>query len=98
MERASGGCGVRMGRNESDVALVLAARGGDSGAFDRLFARHRPLLLACCLQHLGELRQPEQFGPWLVGIGANVCRMWRRSRASEQRALVHLASEEAGAQ
>jgi RNA polymerase sigma-70 factor (ECF subfamily) len=119
VERASGGCGVGMGRDESDVALVLAARGGDSEAFDHLFARHRPLLLACCrrhlaepaqaedaaqeaglraLQHLGDLRQPEQFGPWLVGIGANVCRMWRRSRASEQRALVHLASEEAGAQ
>jgi RNA polymerase sigma-70 factor (ECF subfamily) len=108
-----------MGGDESDVALVQAARGGDNEAFDRLFARHRPLLLACCqrylvepaqaedaaqeaglraLLHLGDLRQPEQFGSWLVGIGANVCRMWRRSRASEQRALVSLAGEEAGGQ
>jgi RNA polymerase sigma factor (sigma-70 family) len=110
--------GVAMGQDESDAALVQAARDGDNEAFDRLFARHRPLLLACCrrhladpaqaedaaqeaglraLLHLRDLRDAEQFGPWLVGIGTNICRMWWRSRASEQRALAGLAREEGGA-
>jgi len=33
---------------------------------------------------LARLRQAEQFGPWLAGIGVNVCRMWLRSRARER--------------
>src|SRR5687767_6747044 len=28
---------------------------------------------------LGRLRRPERFGPWLAGIGLNVCRRWRRA-------------------
>jgi RNA polymerase sigma-70 factor (ECF subfamily) len=32
---------------------------------------------------LDRLRQPERFGPWLAGIGLNVCRRWRRSRARD---------------
>lgn len=107
-----------MGEDASDTQLVRAARGGDTAAFDRLFARHRPLLLACCrrhlddpaqaedaaqeaglraLLHLGALHQPGRFGPWLAGIGVNVCRMWRRARASERRALAGLAGAGAGA-
>jgi RNA polymerase sigma-70 factor (ECF subfamily) len=108
------GRGEAMGHDESDATLVHAARAGDSAAFDRLFARHRPLLLACCrrhladpvqaedavqeaglraLLHLRDLRDPDQFGPWLIGIGTNICRMWWRSRASEQRALAGLAGK-----
>src|SRR5207249_4254196 len=30
--------------------------------------------------HLDRLRQPERFGPWLAGIGLNVCRVWLRER------------------
>ncbi len=33
---------------------------------------------------LARLRHAEQFGPWLAGIGVNVCRMWLRSRARER--------------
>ncbi len=39
-----------------------------------------------CLQallNLDRLRQPEQFGPWLAGIGLNVCRLWLRLRSRE---------------
>ncbi len=36
---------------------------------------------------LARLRDAEQFGPWLVGIGVNVCRMWLRSRARERWSL-----------
>ncbi len=32
---------------------------------------------------LARLRQPARFGPWLVGIGLNVCRRWQRHRARE---------------
>ena len=32
---------------------------------------------------LDRLRRPEQFGPWLAGIGLNVCRRWRRERSRE---------------
>lgn len=109
--------GEAMGHDESDAMLVQAARDGDNEAFDRLFARYRPLLLACCrrhladpvqaedaaqeaglraLLHLRELRDADQFGPWLIGIGTNICRMWWRSRASEQRALAGLAGASEG--
>ena len=32
------------------------------------------------LINLASLRQPEQFGPWLGGIGLHVCRQWLRHR------------------
>ena len=32
---------------------------------------------------LDRLRRPERFGPWLAGIGLNVCRRWRRARARD---------------
>ncbi len=90
--------------DDSDAALVLAAREGDKGAFAWLLARHRPLLEALCRRALGDpalaedaaqeatlqallgldhLRHPDQFGPWLGGIGLNICRRWRRERARE---------------
>lgn len=30
---------------------------------------------------LDRLRRPDRFGPWLGGIGLNICRRWRRARA-----------------
>jgi RNA polymerase sigma-70 factor (ECF subfamily) len=33
------------------------------------------------LLHLDRLRRPERFGPWLAGIGLNICRLWLRERA-----------------
>lgn len=30
---------------------------------------------------IGRLRQPERFGPWLGGIGLNICRRWLRERS-----------------
>ncbi len=90
-----------MDRDDSDAALVEAARCGDMGAFADLLARYRPSLLARCrrtlrdavlaedatqeaslqaLLHLGRLRHAELFGPWLAGIGLNVCRMWLRTQ------------------
>ena len=35
------------------------------------------------LLNLGRLRRPERFGPWLAGIGLNVCRTWLRHRPRE---------------
>lgn len=32
---------------------------------------------------LARLRRPDRFGPWLAGIGLNVCRRWQRHRARE---------------
>ncbi|MBA3414125.1 MAG: bifunctional nuclease family protein [Chloroflexia bacterium] len=32
---------------------------------------------------LDRLRRPERFGPWLAGIGLNVCRQWLRRRPHE---------------
>src|SRR4029450_5660673 len=36
---------------------------------------------------LERLERPERFGAWLVGIGLNVCRRWRRDQAREAWAL-----------
>jgi len=36
-------------------------------------------------QKLGELRQPESFGPWIVGIARRRCSEWRRQKARERR-------------
>ncbi len=35
------------------------------------------------LLHVNRLRQANRFGPWLAGIGLNVCRLWLRTRARE---------------
>lgn len=37
------------------------------------------------LLHVGSLQDAGRFGPWLAGIGLNVCRMWLRARARESR-------------
>jgi len=36
-------------------------------------------------QRLGELRQPESFGAWLIGIARRRCLEWRRQKARERR-------------
>lgn len=36
-------------------------------------------------RQLGELRKPESFGPWIVGIARRRCSEWRRQKAREQR-------------
>lgn len=36
-------------------------------------------------RRLGELRRPESFGPWIVGIARRRCSEWRRQRLREQR-------------
>src|SRR5215468_3762337 len=36
---------------------------------------------------LGSLRDPQRFGPWLVGIARQVCREWRRQRTRESARL-----------
>jgi RNA polymerase sigma factor (sigma-70 family) len=43
-----------MDRDESDITLVRAARGGDNVAFAALLARHQQLLLAVCRRALGD--------------------------------------------
>jgi len=35
------------------------------------------------LLNLDRLDQADRFGPWLVGIGLNVCRMWTRARGHD---------------
>src|SRR5918912_1045503 len=42
-------------------------------------ATHEAVLQA--LLNLDRLRRPDCFGPWLCGIGLNVCRRWLRERA-----------------
>ncbi len=37
------------------------------------------------LLNLDSLQDAGRFGPWLAGIGLNVCRMWLRARARESR-------------
>jgi len=36
-------------------------------------------------ERLGELRKPESFGPWIIGIARRRCSEWRRQKAREQR-------------
>lgn len=35
------------------------------------------------LLNLDRLREPARFGPWLAGIGANICRRWLRRQARD---------------
>ncbi len=39
---------------------------------------------------LKELRDPQRFSPWLVGIARHVCREWRRRRHDERRRALPL--------
>ena len=108
-----------MGRDESDVALVQAARGGEAtrrsiasspgttaaaGLLPAVPCRAAQAEDAAqeaglrALLHLATCANPSSSAPgwWASGPTSAGCR--RRSRASEQRALVSLAGEEAGGQ
>jgi RNA polymerase sigma factor (sigma-70 family) len=43
-----------MSTDDSDITLVLAARGGDKAAFAAVLGRHWPMLLALCRRSLGD--------------------------------------------
>jgi RNA polymerase sigma-70 factor (ECF subfamily) len=40
---------------------------------------------------LAELRSPEQFAPWLIGIAKHVCREWRRGAGRRRRHAARVA-------
>jgi DNA-directed RNA polymerase specialized sigma24 family protein len=57
------------------LAVCRRALGDDVLAED---AAQEASLLA--LLNLDRLRDPGRFGPWLAGIGLNVCHRWKRQR------------------
>jgi RNA polymerase sigma factor (sigma-70 family) len=59
--------------------LLAVCRGALGNAELAEDAAQEAVLLA--LTSLDRLRQAERFGPWLAGIGVNVCRRWRRERS-----------------
>jgi DNA-directed RNA polymerase specialized sigma24 family protein len=59
--------------------LVAVCRRGLGDAELAEDTARQVVLLA--LTSLDRLRHPDRFGPWLAGIGLNVCRRWRRERA-----------------
>ncbi|UCG31673.1 MAG: sigma-70 family RNA polymerase sigma factor [Phycisphaerales bacterium] len=46
-------------------------------------------------RNLGELRDPQRFAAWLVGIARQVCREWRRARSRDRRLLTGLSDRAA---
>jgi RNA polymerase sigma factor (sigma-70 family) len=59
--------------------LVAVCRGALGDADLAEDAAQEAVLLA--LTSLDRLRQADRFGPWLAGIGLNVCRRWLRERS-----------------
>jgi RNA polymerase sigma factor (sigma-70 family) len=59
--------------------LVAVCRGALGDADLAEDAAQEAVLLA--LVSLDRLRQADRFGPWLAGIGLNVCRRWLRERS-----------------
>ena len=57
------------------VALCQRALGGSQVIEDVV----QDTALAALLG-IGTLRDPDRFGPWLAGIGLNMCRRWQRER------------------
>ena len=57
------------------VALCRRALGGSQAIDDVVQGTALAALLG-----IGTLRDPERFGPWLSGIGLNICRRWQRER------------------
>lgn len=57
-------------------ALCLRALGDPGPAEDAVQEAALQALLG-----IDRLRQPDRFGPWLAGIGLNVCRRWLRERS-----------------
>ncbi|HEV8636820.1 MAG TPA: bifunctional nuclease domain-containing protein [Chloroflexota bacterium] len=54
-------------------------------------------VLAAMLQ-LDRLRRPDRFGPWLAGIGLNLCRLWLRERSRGRERWEGLDGERLGAE
>ncbi|UCD50035.1 MAG: sigma-70 family RNA polymerase sigma factor, partial [Phycisphaerales bacterium] len=46
-------------------------------------------------ERLSQLRQPERFGPWLMGIARRRCQEWRRQKSRQRRRLGVLAARSA---
>lgn len=49
-------------------------------------------------QRLGELRKPESFGPWIIGIARRRCLEWRRQTVRRQRKHEMVQAGPAGAE
>lgn len=47
-------------------------------------------------ERLGQLRRPEHFGPWLIGITRRRCRGWRRQKARQRRRFAALEAGSTG--
>ncbi len=60
------------------LALCRRAVGNEGFAED---AAQEAMLLA--MLNLDRLRRADRFGPWLTGIGLNVCHRWRRQRSRD---------------
>ena len=79
IRRAAGGDGEAfaelIGRHEQPLAALIRRMAGDVHAADDVL--QETLLLAW--SHLGDLRDPARFRPWLLGIARNCCRAWYRS-------------------
>lgn len=63
------------GHRDMLVALCRRALGGSQVIEDVVQDTAVAALLG-----IGTLRDPERFGPWLAGIGLNICRRWQRER------------------
>jgi RNA polymerase sigma factor (sigma-70 family) len=74
--------------------LVAVCQGalGDAGLAQD--AAQEAVLLA--LMSLDRLREADRFGPWLCGIGLNVCRRWLRERSRTSWSWEALAGGRAG--
>ncbi|MCP4250721.1 MAG: sigma-70 family RNA polymerase sigma factor [bacterium] len=49
-------------------------------------------------EKLGQLRDPDRFAAWLVGIARQVCREWRRQRLRERQGLAGFARQRESAE
>jgi len=68
-----------VGRHRALLAAVCRRALGDADLAED--AAQEAILRA--MLGLDRLRRPERFGPWLAGIGLNVCRRWLRRRPRE---------------
>src|SRR3990170_3832084 len=60
------------------MLLVLCQRALGDAALAEDAAQEAAIQALLSLEHL---RQPDSFGPWLAGIGLNICRRWLRKQS-----------------